>query len=93
MLILYDGVGNDTLNGGTGADTLIGGVGNDSYYVDDVGDIVTEAANDGTDTVYSTVTYTLANNVENLTLQGTTAINGTGNALNNPSQETQRPIL
>ncbi|WP_275519449.1 DUF4347 domain-containing protein [Trichormus sp. NMC-1] len=80
---LYGGNGNDTLNGGTGADALIGGLGNDSYYVDNVGDIVTEAANAGTDTVFSTVTYTLANNVERLTLQGTSAINGTGNTLNN----------
>ncbi|MBY5284947.1 hypothetical protein F2Y95_25265 [Aphanizomenon flos-aquae CCAP 1446/1C] len=80
---LIDGVGNDTLNGGTGADALIGGVGNDIYYVDDSGDIVTELLNEGTDTVYSTVSYTLVSNVEKLTLQGTTAINGTGNALNN----------
>ncbi|MDD1434821.1 hypothetical protein MEO42_27920, partial [Dolichospermum sp. ST_sed6] len=35
------------------------------------------------DSVFSTVTYTLGDNLENLTLQGTTAINGTGNALNN----------
>ena len=41
---------------------LIGGAGNDAYYVDNAGDTVTETANEGTDTVYSTVTYTLAKN-------------------------------
>ncbi len=44
---------------------------------------VTENANEGTDTVNSNITYTLGNNVENLTLTGTSAINGTGNTLNN----------
>ncbi|MFN5990459.1 MAG: hypothetical protein ACK47Q_13650, partial [Dolichospermum sp.] len=57
--------------------------GNDSYYVDNTADIITENLNEGTDTVYSSVTYTLTPNTENLTLQGTTAINGTGNELNN----------
>jgi hypothetical protein len=82
---LTGGAGNDTLNGGVGADTLIGGVGNDVYVVDNVGDIITENLNQGTDTVSVNFTYTLAsgNNVENLTLTGTTAINGTGNELNN----------
>ncbi|MFM6265049.1 MAG: furin, partial [Dolichospermum sp.] len=66
------GLGNDTLIGGTGADTLVGGVGNDSYYVDSTADIITESVNQGTDIVFTTVTYTLSANVENLTLQGTT---------------------
>ena len=80
---LSGGAGNDTLNGGTGADTMIGGVGNDTYVVDNAGDIVTEGASEGIDTVQSSITYTLGNNVENLTLTGTTAINGTGNTLDN----------
>ncbi|GCL41585.1 nucleoside hydrolase [Dolichospermum planctonicum] len=75
--------GDNTLNGGAGADTLIGGVGNDTYIVDNILDVVTEALNGGTDLVQSSVTYTLSANVENLTLTGTTAINGTGNSLNN----------
>ena len=75
--------GNDTLTGGAGADILIGGAGNDIYVVDNIGDVVTEAVDQGTDLVNSSVTYTLGTNVENLTLTGTTAINGTGNASNN----------
>ena len=81
--ILTGGVGNDTLNGGAGIDTLIGGLGNDTYQIDTTTDTITENANQGTDTVESSVTYTLGNNLENLTLTGTTAINGTGNTLNN----------
>ena len=80
---LNGGAGNDTLNGAAGADTLVGGAGNDSYTVDNVGDIVTELANEGTDAVQSSVTFTLAANVENLTLTGTSAVNATGNTLNN----------
>lgn len=81
---LSGGAGDDVLNGGAGTDTLIGGVGNDVYIVDSTTDTITENANEGTDTVQSSVTYTLTNaNLENLTLLGTAAINGTGNALNN----------
>ncbi|BAQ61989.1 alkaline phosphatase [Geminocystis sp. NIES-3708] len=82
---LDGGAGNDTLNGGTGIDSLIGGTGNDLYIVDNVGDIVSETSTLATeiDTVQSSITYTLTDNVENLTLTGTTAINGTGNTLKN----------
>ena len=80
---LYGDGGNDVLNGGVGFDTLIGGVGNDTYVVDNVGDVVTELGNEGIDTVQSSITYTLGNNVENLTLIGTSVINGTGNTVDN----------
>ncbi len=81
--ILIGNSGANTLSGGTGADAMTGGAGNDTYVVDNVGDTVTENLNEGTDLLQSAVTYTLAANVENLTLTGTTAINGTGNTLDN----------
>ncbi len=80
---LNGGDGVDTLDGGAGSDQLKGGTGNDTYVVDNVGDIVTELASGGTDLIQSSVTYTLPVEVENLTLTGTTAINGTGNGLAN----------
>jgi Ca2+-binding RTX toxin-like protein len=73
----------NVLNGLAGADTMAGGAGNDTYIVDNISDTVTEAAGAGTDTVQSSVTVTLSANVENLTLTGTAAINGTGNTLAN----------
>ena len=75
--------GANVLNGGTGADQMSGGLGDDTYVVDNAGDIVTETAGQGTDLVQATVTHTLTANVENLTLTGSSAINATGNALDN----------
>ena len=75
--------GNDTLDGGAGADNLIGGLGNDTYVVDDAGDVVTELFNEGTDTVQSSIDYTLGADVENLTLTGAAGIHGVGNSDSN----------
>lgn len=77
--------GNDYIDGGSGADTMVGGSGDDTYWVDNVGDLVVESANEGTDTVNSSLpNYTLPSNVENLTLvPGAGSINATGNELNN----------
>ncbi|HEU0289994.1 MAG TPA: calcium-binding protein [Burkholderiales bacterium] len=80
---LLGGNGNDTLNGGAGIDNMSGGLGNDTYFVDSIFDITTEAILAGTDTVQSSVSLPgLAANIENLALIGV-AISGTGNALNN----------
>ena len=82
---LSGGAGNDTLNGGAGNDTMIGGVGDDTYVVDVATDVITELADQGNDTVQSSITFSLVTtkNIENLTLIGTSAINGTGDTLNN----------
>jgi len=80
---LSGGGGADTIDGGGGADTLVGGTGDDTYVVDSASDVVTEASGEGTDLVQSSVTWTLGANVENLTLTGASAVNGTGNSLAN----------
>lgn len=61
-------------------DTLEGGVGNDIYVVHSANDTVAELSGQGTDTVRADVSYTLGANVENLELNGSAAINGTGNS-------------
>jgi Ca2+-binding RTX toxin-like protein len=84
--ILEGGQGDDRLNGGTGDDTLIGGLGDDTYGVDSVDDSVLESPGEGLDTVEATADHSLAPEVERLVLQGTRAINGTGNNLDNSIQ-------
>ncbi|WP_410824852.1 hypothetical protein [Methylobacterium oryzisoli] len=76
--------GADTLRGTTGADTLKGGMGNDTYVVNHTGDKVIETAGQGVDTVQSSVSFNLnGQDLERLTLTGSSAINGTGNAIAN----------
>jgi Ca2+-binding RTX toxin-like protein len=78
---LTGGAGNDTISDGGvgGADTMAGKAGDDVYYVNNTADVIIENAGEGTDTVNSSVTYTLSPNVENLVLTGTANIDGTGN--------------
>lgn len=75
--------GNDVLDGGKGDDIMIGGLGDDIYYVDSRADQVRENADEGTDEVRSGLSFTLPNNVENLTLLYADTIWGIGNALAN----------
>ncbi|MCX7084823.1 MAG: cadherin-like domain-containing protein [Methylococcales bacterium] len=85
--------GNDTLDGGAGADKLIGGIGDDVYYVDNAKDTITEViySDDYSsfDTVYSSASYVLGTNIEDLYLYtdseniSANNINGTGNNLDN----------
>lgn len=74
---------DNRIDGGAGADTLLGSDGNDTYIVDATADVVTEYGGQGIDTIRSSVTWSLGANLENLTLTGTAAVNGTGNALDN----------
>jgi subtilisin family serine protease len=75
--------GVNFIDGGAGDDTMSGGAGNDIYVVDGVGDVIIENTLSGTDGVYSSISYTLAANLEGLALIGSASINGTGNILNN----------
>ena len=80
--LLYGGAGNDVLDGGVGFDRMIGGTGDDRYVIDSVHDAIREMANEGVDTVWSSINYTLVPQVENLRLTGEATI-GTGNGLAN----------
>ena len=85
---MFGGSSGDLLQGGSGTDTMSGGVGDDSYFVDNVGDVVIEAAGEGYDVVYSAVSYALAagSAVEVLATAdntATTALNLTGNEFAN----------
>jgi len=74
---------DNVLDGGAGADTLSGGYGNDTYVVDTVNDQVLENYAEGTDSVFASASFKLQAEIENLTLTGSGAINGTGNLLAN----------
>ena len=73
----------DFIDGAGGADRMAGGLGDDTYVVDNAGDVVTEVAGEGTDTVEAWLGWTLGANVENLILTGSASINGVGNDLAN----------
>lgn len=76
--------GNDRLDGRRGADLMQGGTGDDSYFVDNPGDRVIERAGEGHDSVFSWVSFTLGGQaIEDLSLMGSAALSGTGNALAN----------
>lgn len=81
--LLLGNEGNDLVDGGFGADTMTGGLGNDIYIVDNLLDRALENLNEGIDTVKASIAWLLGDNLENLTLTGTTAIDGTGNSAAN----------
>ena len=77
--------GDDVLVGTLQNDHFFGGLGNDIYFVNTIGDTVTEgsALPGEIDTVNSSVNFVLGANLENLNLTGAAVINGTGNGLSN----------
>jgi hypothetical protein len=80
---LIGGAGNDRLNGGAGDDNMGGGNGDDTYYVDSSEDVAVEFANQGTDTVRTTATFTLGQHVEKLIADSNAGLTLTGNGLAN----------
>ncbi len=80
---LSGGNGSDYLDGGAGNDSLIGGVGNDIYVIDTVSDTILENTGEGSDTVRTSISYSLGGNLENLTALSTSNLSLTGNSLNN----------
>ena len=79
--VIYGTNGNDILSGVGGLFDLIGGRGDDTYVIDDDGDKAVEKKDSGTDHVISYVDFVLGNHVENLTLEGTDNLSGTGNGV------------
>ncbi|KXK06847.1 MAG: Bifunctional hemolysin/adenylate cyclase precursor [Nitrospira sp. OLB3] len=81
--LLEGTAGDDRLDGGPGADLMTGYEGDDTYVIDDPGDVVVEQANGGHDAVVSAITVTLSDHIETLSLTGSAALDGVGNALDN----------
>lgn len=81
--VLLGGAGKDFLDGGAGADDMEGGIGDDTYIVNSVNDVILEHADEGHDTVYSSVNYLLNADIEDLHLLQGFDINGTGNSRDN----------
>lgn len=74
---------SDALGGKEPSNVLKGGRGDDSYIVDDPSITIMERNNAGNDSVYSSVSYALPDNVEDLALSGSDPLTATGNELNN----------
>lgn len=79
----YQSFSGDSVRGDGAPDTMLGGLGNDLYVVGNAADTVIEHADEGADAVYSTVGWTLGDNVEDLVLTGSAAVDGTGNTQDN----------
>ncbi len=83
---LYGYDGNDVLDGGPGADLMLGGTGDDSYYVDNIGDVVTENPDEGADTIFASIDYTIGTGAPIEFLRANAGAKGlvlTGNAFAN----------
>lgn len=83
---LYGNAGDDIFMDDSGVDHMLGGIGDDTYYLDQVGDRVTEYADEGYDVVNSLISYELrthSQHTEELTLLGTADLYGGGNGKDN----------
>jgi Ca2+-binding RTX toxin-like protein len=81
---LDGGMGNDILDGSgdiTGLDTFAGGANDDTYGVYNSSTVIIENADEGADTIWTAVNYTLSANVENMYVLGD--LIGIGNSSNN----------
>ena len=77
---IFGNSGSNLIDGRAGADVMAGGLGNDTYFADNIADAVVEGAGAGTDAVFASVNFGLADNVETLVLQGSADLQGFGNA-------------
>ena len=81
--------GGNILNGGVGADTMTDNSanGSDTFFVDNINDVITEA--NGSGTISTTVSYTMGTNIGTMTLTGTgTGLTLTGNSGGNTITDT-----
>jgi Ca2+-binding RTX toxin-like protein len=66
---LDGGVGNDILDGGVGVNTLVGGAGDDTYFVENLLEVVREVIGGGTDTIVTSnrkITLLTYSNIEKI---------------------------
>ncbi|HYI41323.1 MAG TPA: M10 family metallopeptidase C-terminal domain-containing protein [Allosphingosinicella sp.] len=83
--VITGGGGDDTIDGAAGADTMRGGLGDDIYFVDDAGDVADELADQGFDTIYTSLAvYSLVGtHVEEIGSASGVAHDFRGNSANN----------
>ena len=74
---------NNILTGNAASSTLAGEGGNDTYIISNANNVITESSGEGTDLIQTSVSYTLPNHTENISLTGSGNINATGNTLSN----------
>jgi serralysin len=84
---IWGNAANNIIVGGAGADIMSGGAGDDTYYVDNVADVVDDAlmnggqVSSGYDTIYTSVSFTADAQIERIIATGTSSINLTGSGL------------
>jgi YD repeat-containing protein len=74
------GAGNDTIEAFGAGTTLVGGAGNTLFEVNDPTEVVQVAPGSGVDTIQSSVSYVLPQNVDVLTLTGSANLTARGNS-------------